>query len=506
MTRNVRPGWWSRRRIGVALAVLALLFVGGFYAIQVTLLENAQALGNELADSYSLEERGSIRQLEMLIDLGAQYLEDEIRSGASRSQLEQWLQEFAQKMSSVTDQEMLAPYAVIDGQIVAAVPWQGDETYDYAGTEWYQKALQAPGRPVFTDAYPDAITGQAVLTVAQKCREADGVLAFDIFPEDFHFQDSARSLPEGSSCFFCDSDGTLLYASTGLEATDEALSRYVLTLYDQIRLGQLDGAQAYIHDLSGQKQAVYFKTAENGWVSIITIPYASLLGGLRLVFLATLILCAGALVLLAATGLHQRRIRRSMDRVNETVAALGNLYYAIYRVDVAQGTYETVKGSDLARQLPPAGPYPRLVETVSQVLDPETFSQFQSNFSLDRLRALLQEGVSDFGGDFLRRFGAEYRWVNVRLLFDASLQPHEAVLCFRLVEREKQAQQEQLQLMEHALENAKQSEAAREQFFSQMSHDMRTPLNVILATAQLARRSCDEKTRAHLQKIEVAGS
>ena len=144
------------------------------------------------------------------------------------------------------------------------------------------------------------------------------------------------------------------------------------------------------------------------------------------------------------------------------------------------------------------------MQSVSEVLDSETFSQFQSSFSLDNLQRLLEEEVPDFGGDFLRRFGEEYRWVNVRLLFAPSLQPHEAVLCFRLVDGEKAAQLKQLQLMEHALESAKQSEAAREQFFSQMSHDMRTPLNVIIGTAQLAQRTCEEKSQTYLKKIQVA--
>lgn len=506
MPQKRRAGRWGRRMLWAVLLILVLLFVGIFYAAQHILLENAQALGNELADSYSLEESRNIRSVEILIDLGAQYLDDQIQAGASQSALEDWMKNFFQKVTAVTGQEVLDPYGVVHGQIVAAVPWWGDAEYDYTQTEWYQKALQAQGDPIFTDAYPDAITGRPVLTIAQKCQNSDDVIAFDIFPENFSVQDNAQALPEGSSCFFCDSSGTLLYARTQMEEQGEALTEYVRVLYEKIQLGQLDGAQAYIYDLSGEKQAVYFNTTENGWLSIITIPYSALLGGLRLAFQAALLLCGGALVILAAMSLRERRIQRRMDRVSETVAALGNLYYAIYRVDVAQGTYEAIKGSDLIQQLPPTGQYPQLVESVSEVIDPETFSQFQSSFSLPNLQRLLEEQVPDFGGDFRRRFGEEYRWVNVRLLFDPSLQPHEAVLCFRLVDGEKAAQLRQLQLMEHALDSAKQSEAAREQFFSQMSHDMRTPLNVIIGTAQLAQRTCEEKSQTYLKKIQVAAS
>lgn len=499
----------ARRRrwmMGLAILVLAVLLIGVFYAAQVILLENAQALGNELADSYALEESGNIRSLEMLIDLGALYLEDKVEAGASQEELEDWMRNFFQKASAVTGAGVLDPYAVIGGRIIAAVPWEGDESYDYQGAPWYQMALQAQGEPVFTDAYLDAITGRQVLTIAQKCQNSDDVIAFDIFPENFGFQSNTQALPEGSACFFCDSAGTLLYARTPREVDGDELNVYVRSLYEKIRRGELDGAQAYSYSLSGEKQAVYFKTTENGWLSIVTIPYPALLGGLRLVFQVALIFCGAVLVILVAVSLRGRRMSQRINRVSETVAALGNLYYAIYRVDVAQGTYETIKSSDLVESLPWTGRYPLLVEGAGQVMEPETFAQFQSSFSLENLRRLLEEQVPDFGGDFQRRFGQTYRWVNVRLLFDPSLQPHEAVLCFRLVEEEKEAQLRQLQLMEHALETAKQSEAAREQFFSQMSHDMRTPLNVIIGTTQLAGQTCGEKEQNYFRKIQVAAS
>ena len=84
------------------------------------------------------------------------------------------------------------------------------------------------------------------------------------------------------------------------------------------------------------------------------------------------------------------------------------------------------------------------------------------------------------------RFNGEQRWISVRLLTDARQMPNEAVLCFRDVEAEKEQQQQQVRLLKGALAAAEQSERSQKQFFSVMSHDMRTPLNIIIGITNLA--------------------
>lgn len=114
--------------------------------------------------------------------------------------------------------------------------------------------------------------------------------------------------------------------------------------------------------------------------------------------------------------------------------------------------------------------------------------------------------IRDFGGDFRRLFNEEYRWVNVRVLFDESLSPDEVVLCFREVETEKQQQLQRRELLEAALEAAQKSEKAKNAFFSSMSHDMRTPLNAIIGLSELAQQHTEEpgKLADYMRKINTA--
>lgn len=305
-----------------------------------------------------------------------------------------------------------------------------------------------------------------------------------------------------------DTSGEPLYAKNypqvGWERPRDTEQRF----FAQIKAGNLDNARQYIYDLADEKPVAYSSVQSNDGAAIITNPHSALLGTSSQAFYGIMVVCGIFLLLLVFLSAREYQMRKKLFRVSQTVAALGNLYYSIYRVNWANGTYEAIKISqDLVQRIPPKGPYDQLLEAVGQLIDQDTFAQFKTSFSLENMRELVKRNNSDFGGDFRRLFGDEYRWVNVRLLFSTG-QPNEAILCFRQVDREKTQQLKQLQILENALDQAKESEAARGQFFSQMSHDMRTPLNVIIGTTQLAQRQKNdqEAMNDYLKKIQVSAN
>ena len=92
------------------------------------------------------------------------------------------------------------------------------------------------------------------------------------------------------------------------------------------------------------------------------------------------------------------------------------------------------------------------MQTMGEVMQPEVFEDFRRSFSINNIRSLVKTRTRDYGGDFQRLFGTEYRWVNVRLLFDESLNPDEAVLCFREVDEEKREQLQHMELLTKRLQ------------------------------------------------------
>ena len=506
MERAERRALRRRMRLPlVAFAALTLLTLAGILLIRTALLRNARETGTALSASCAAEEEGRLSVYETLLNFGVASLDSRLAAGESRQEIRDFVGMYFRRVDSVLGSGVVDPYVVLDGEILAANPWEWDAEYDYAAAPWYTQARSAEGRVIFTDVYTDAVYGRPVVTAAQSCAQDGAVMAFDILPEHLSFE--AAELKEEESFFLCDGKGTAVYQKTALELPQEEVQAYLTSLVERISSGELEGGGA-VRDMDGRRRAVYYTRLDNGWYSIVTVPYGVILGELWQVGWALLLMFAVSLLALFALARREQHLGERARRANETAQVLGNTYYALYRVNYERETYEMIKGSDYVRsRIPAFGPYGELLRTAGEVVEAEAFRDFTKSFSCENIRQLVDRQVSDYGGEFLRRFGGEYRWVSVRVLFDAALEAQEVVLCFREVEREKERQLQERRLLEDALQLAKQNEQSKQAFFRNMSHDMRTPLNAILGSSELARQHLDEPQRAagYLDRIDSSG-
>lgn len=504
----------KRGSINTVLSILLMvacvsMLIFGVILVRAKLLQNTQDLGMSLAESYGAEEELQVTTFRNFLELGSQYVEELSSSGADTEEIQTWLHSYFAKITAIVGENVMDPYAVIDGAIVAANPWEGNGGYDYQGTDWYRQALEADGEVIFTDAYIDAITGSPVITAARKFEGSDDVLAMDIFPRNFHERAESKGLPEDGSLYLCDSKGTLLYSSTKWDASDEELQYFTDELFKGIQDGSLLAYDASFQDPDGVQRGAYYYTMSNGWTVILTIPFQTVLMGERnlpvmtMVGISALVIVA-MLVMVIRDLVNSRRIRQA----DTTIHILSDSFYAIYRVNYKTGVYEAIKTSpDVADALSKIGDYQRLLSTVGTLVDPETFQEFSLAFSLESIRQRVAAKIPDYGGDYQRRFGDVYKWVNIRTLYDGSRAPDEVILCFREVDLEKRLQLQHMNILQEALETAKKSTKAKNAFFSNMSHDMRTPLNAIIGLSELAQRDRDdrEKVDGYMRKIAFSG-
>lgn len=490
------------------LLFFAALTIFSLYTMREKLLQNAQQFGTSLTQNYAAEEQNNIDTYSTIMNLGTQYLDQMTESNASEQQIQAWIESFFRKMPQVLQDNSVDLYAIVEGHIVAANPWDGDDSYDFRQTNWYRKAMEANGEVIFTSAYQDAITGKQVITIAQKARNSDNMLLFDVFPEDFHTADDMLSLPEGSSYYLCDQEGTLLYAHEAIPHEEDDLQPYVNSLVQRIQEGVLDPYNASITGPDGNPSGVYYYQMSNGWITILTIPFRTVLRELTGIYRLFLLISSLFLIAAVLLSIRDYRLNRKIRRTDDTVRALGNLYYAIYLVNYKTGMYQAIKCADDTRhKISATGRYADLLHTIQEVVTHSTYEEFASSFSLENIQQLVHDQVTEFGGDYLRRFANGERWVNVSILFDKAFAQDEVVLAFREVNQEKTRQLEQLELLQNALESSHRSEADKNAFFSNMSHDMRTPLNAIIGLSELAQHNLDDqnKLKTLLNKIQFSG-
>ena len=285
-----------------------------------------------LAKSYAVEEEMHLDSFRQIIILAAQYV-DEIDSDAGNgSEVQSWLQDYFSKLTVMLGENMVDPYAVIDGEIVAANPWDGDAAYDYRSTDWYQDALAAGGEVVFSDVYQDAITGEPVFTISKALARSGDVLAMDVYIHSQGLHNTTQTLPGNSSYYLCDTNGTLLYTVTRWQTDEKTLQMYADYLMEGIRDGSLFAYDTSITDMEGVERGVYYSTMSNGWTVIMTIPIRTILMGDRNMVVNLL---AGVAVLLFAvlTAMVIRDLQQNkrIKKAGNTIRILSDSFYAVYR-------------------------------------------------------------------------------------------------------------------------------------------------------------------------------
>ena len=474
----------------IAFTALVFLSFFGVLMIRRSLLINAQDTGSALARSYSEEVRSNLTVYETLLSYGTAFLQDRLDREYTIEDLAEPAQMYFERVTNVLGEGVVRPFLLVGEELLSvsdSLPSDIDPAYNVHDRDWFQTAVKAEGKIAVTGLYTDIVTGEPVITVVQAFDSGNVVLGFDIFTENLHFQADPMTPAQADSFFLCDAAGKVLYARTGLSLDDTGIQHYCDCLLAKIHAGELASYCDFIKDLDGDRLGVYYNQMEIGWYSIVTVPYKTILGELRPFGSVLGLILAVSLVVLAVTVWREKKYHDRIDRADETVHVLGNSYYALYRVDCSDGTYEMIKCTTSVRNtLPPKGEYSALLKIVGEVIEPSAYEEFCHSFSLDGIRRLIRNHSQDFGGDFRRRFGEEYRWVNARVLFDETLAPDEVVLCFREIEQEKQQQMEERRVLEGALELAHHNETAKQAFFSSMSHDMRTPLNAIVGLSELA--------------------
>ena len=493
------------------LVVTAALLGTAILLVRTKLLQNTQNLGSALARSYALEEELFLDNMKKNVMLASQYIEELQSNETDLDEMQHWIQGYFSKLINILGEGAVDPYAVVDGKIIAANPWDGDEDHRYQDTMWYQQALEAEGEPVCSDAYTDVISGKRVVTISQELSHEGDVFAMDVFIQQAKSRSSVLELPKEYSYYLCDQDGLLIYAVVNRDLDEQTLQTHADYLIERVHDGSLYAYDSTFEDLSGVSRGAYYYQMNNGWTVIITIPVQSMLMGdpnMAVYFMAATasVLFVSMTYLVIRDAFQSRKIKRADD----TAHMLGDSFYAIFRVNFQEGTYEAIKmHNDTKDCLSGHGDYAQVMQTMHQLVKSNTYHTFEVCFSLENIRQRVQEGIRDYGGDYQRLFGDSYRWVNVRTLYDPKRAPDEVILCFRDVDTEKRQELQHTILLQEALEAAKKSTKAKNEFFSRMSHDMRTPLNAILGCCDLAQKTRSSqdsgKVWDYLGKIQFAG-
>lgn len=198
-------------------------------------------------------------------------------------------------------------------------------------------------------------------------------------------------------------------------------------------------------------------------------------------------------------------------RRQELIAGLGidyeSIFYADLDADLIHAYRLSLQAGDLFSNSPPSRDYSGFVkEYVEHWVHPEDRKLIMETLDPDNIRKRLQSTLMlHVNYRLLRGYHTEYlqlRVVSVR----EELPISQIVIGSRSVDDEIRSALEQKEFLANALAQAKSAVIAKNSFLSNMSHDMRTPLNAIIGFTELARRNVydPQKTQHYLDLIGVS--
>lgn len=107
-------------------------YIKSIVIVQLKLVKSADNLGLSLVKSYANEEEYKLHTYENMLLFATQSINDLDKSNEDNSQeIQEWLQDYFFKMENIIGKNIISPYALINGEIIAATPWEGDYTYEY---------------------------------------------------------------------------------------------------------------------------------------------------------------------------------------------------------------------------------------------------------------------------------------------------------------------------------------------------------------------------------------
>lgn len=489
--------------ISVAAAILGT---------QYRFKQNAYALGEEAVYGFSAKAEYTINAYHVAIDFASIYAENLVKNNADSDMIFQWLTVFNNNLSENVSNNTTHSYIIIDKEFYCSGHRHADMKKVSIRDIWYKEALEAEFNKIFfTKLYQEESSGEYVFTIYKKTQVNNKVVivASDIIVNTLKkewFKDSWQS--DSNIYILTNFKGDVVFTTFNTELVVKDQYRFYNVIKEienrNIKTGLIEDK----YSLSPQYALFYLYDKNNHFISMTAVPVSVINGSFNSLFIYYVIIIV---ILALIVGILYFKEKNSMEKIafsNDIINIVGSAYYLIFSVNIKKDRYVRIKCSeDIIQYIPAEGIYSDIHKLIAMAVEKGAQYDFNSSFSIENIRKLTESSKVDFGGDFQRILTEGYKWINIRLLYDETLQKNYAVLCFKERDIEKRQELERLELLEDSVEAMKDANMSKSMFYSGLSHDMRTPLNAIVGLTDLVKYHIHDETKIndYMDKIKSAG-
>ncbi len=513
---NARIGYRIRTNI-IMFLIFVIVLLCGVFVMRRQLLDNARDMSMLLLNNYKITEEGELETYKTLLTLGTKFIDDKERANASIQEIKNTLYPYLDGFNALYEGDSVRSYGIIYGQLVSNdTKIENLNLEDYTAVDWYQGAIDADGAIYISDAYDDDITGEKKITISQKVNNSDSVLAYDVFFHDYHGKVNNLDLPDDGAYYMCDNSGTVLFHDTKVYDNCADIQKFadkILKEFD--RKSDYGYVEGYI-DAKGNARSAYMCRMSNGWTIILTVPQKNVTGNLKNFYRVIIFITLFCLLLVGYLAVrdyfHTRRNQKLINTTQIYQKAMDNtmqIYREVCYIDLENNTYQVIYPESRRREQ--TEDYETAAFTMLDTgrITSEKPDELRSFLEIENIREELTKNESiEIRCQFRNEDGSmENCMLNFSIIERKIGAPSCVTMAFRSVETVLRQEAEQKELLMLAAKQAEAANQAKSNFMSNMSHDIRTPMNAILGMTAIAAMHIDDKERVAdaLSKITVSG-
>lgn len=202
--------------------------------------------------------------------------------------------------------------------------------------------------------------------------------------------------------------------------------------------------------------------------------------------------------------------REKLQERRMLVGAISNVFPVIISLNLSRDTLKFIYlQRGLMVNIREDGSYSQLYESFIPAVHPDSLEEFKRRFSLENLRRTLGKERQEVFMDTRQMLtDGQYHWTSIQMIYVENPYSEDdlAILLSRRIDEQRYEEEQKRQALQSALEGARAASMAKSRFLSNMSHDIRTPMNAIMGMAAIASTRLDDRVRVAecLKKISLS--
>lgn len=192
------------------------------------------------------------------------------------------------------------------------------------------------------------------------------------------------------------------------------------------------------------------------------------------------------------------------------VGAISNAYPVIISLNLTRDLLSFIYVQQgLMIQLGEQRTYSELFQQMLPSVHPDSLEEFRHRLAPEKLLRSLGKGKNEAYIEARQMLtDHQYHWISTQIIYVDNPYSDDklAILISRRVDEQRHEEEQRRQALQSALDNAKAASEAKSRFLSNMSHDIRTPMNAIVGMTAIATAHLNdqERVRGCLKKIGLS--